>query len=258
MSGTEFEAAWLSLREPVDHRARARPLARRFLEACTGDRPIADLGAGTGSNARYLQALSPVPLSWRLIDADAGLLSRAGSIGAGVETAVMDLARISPQAFDGVGGVTAAAFLDLVSEDWLRELAELRARVPALFALTVDGVVRFDPEDPDDAPVLAGFARDQDRDKGIGLALGPAAADCAERLFAGLGYSVERARSDWVLSADDAALLRTYLKGVAAAAATVADDRVEAWLQRRIAAAASRRLTLTVGHADVLAIPPRR
>jgi len=257
MTGAAFAAEWLALREPSDHRSRARPLARRFLEACADGAPLVDLGAGTGSNARYLQEMSPAPLSWRLIDADAGLVSHAGPIGAGVETVVMDLALISPKALDGAGGVSASALLDLVSEAWLRTVAELcaQARVPALFALNVDGMVRFDPEDRDDEAVLEWFARDQARDKGFGPALGPAATECANRVFSGLGFTVACARSDWVLSAGDGRLLPTYLRGVAAAAKNAGDDRVDAWLRRRLEAAKTGRLAVTVGHKDVLAVP---
>ncbi len=263
MTGATFQAAWLSLREPADHRARSSALARHFLAACAGAGPIADLGAGTGSNARYLQTVSPVPLRWRLIDRDADLLARAGRIGAGIEPYATDLVRMAPRTLDGVGGVTAAALLDLVSEGWLQMLAESCAQqeVPALFALNVDGFVRFDPEDPDDTLILAGFARDQDRDKGFGPALGPAAPDCTERLFVASGFAVQCARSEWVISGDDDALLRTYLKGVAAAAASGSApserERVDAWLQRRLAAAAGRGLTVTVGHKDVLAVLPQ-
>ncbi len=261
MSGDAFSAGWLALREPADRRARSRQLATRFLAATAGAGTIVDLGAGTGANARYLQDAAADPFAWRLVDADPALLSRAGAIGAGIETVVADLADIRPDLIEGAAAVTCAALLDLVSETWLAGLSAAcaRADLPVLFALGVDGRVRFDPEDPDDDLVMDGFRRDQSRDKGFGPALGPDAPDAACRAFSAAGFSVIRARSDWALSGDDAGLLDAYLKGVAAAAAAGADaqlrDMIAAWSRRRRAAAGDRRLAVEVGHADVLALP---
>ena len=52
----EFSAAWLQLREPIDHRARSAALTTGVLEALRVDElRILDLACGTGSNLRYLR-----------------------------------------------------------------------------------------------------------------------------------------------------------------------------------------------------------
>src|SRR5882672_1819965 len=117
---TGFSAEWLALREPADHAARSMELARALLETLPGDRPlrVLDLGAGSGSNLRYLlQAASdsPRPLDFLLIDHDPALLALVPK-ATGIETRCMDLATLDDRTiFEGRAIVTASALLDLVS-----------------------------------------------------------------------------------------------------------------------------------------------
>ena len=77
MSG--FDPAWLSLREPVDHRSRNAALLEAVAARFAGRDAIAvvDLGCGTGSNLRALAASLPRRQSWRLVDRDPALLGAA-------------------------------------------------------------------------------------------------------------------------------------------------------------------------------------
>jgi hypothetical protein len=82
MSG--FSAAWLALREPVDHRSRNAMLQNQvidFLHQCAPVVPgllhITDLGSGTGSNLRALAPHFGAMQSWTLVDYDAELLHAA-------------------------------------------------------------------------------------------------------------------------------------------------------------------------------------
>ncbi len=183
--------------------------------------------------------------------------------------------------------VTASALLDLVGQPWLQAFvaAAARARVAVLVALTVDGRDNWGPAGmpaagratspaspasptqaqalaADDAHVAALFAAHQQRDKGLGgPALGPAAARALVRALRQAGYRVQAARSDWQLpgAGDPAAarLQRALIRGMAGAAIeqSPADAaRVLAWRRQRLAAA--RRCTLSIGHLDVLGLPP--
>ncbi|MGH6915238.1 MAG: class I SAM-dependent methyltransferase, partial [Geminicoccales bacterium] len=175
-----FAPAWLALREGYDHAARSKPLARAFLRSLPRGACIADLACGSGANARYLSSLGRRDLCWDLIDADPALLT----IAEGGDARRLDLAR--PRRSLDLGrchGVTASAFLDLVSGPWIDALIGDAARhgLPMLFALTVDGRVAFSPGDAGDGALLNGFRRDQRRDKGFGPALGP---DAPRRLAA--------------------------------------------------------------------------
>jgi len=262
----DFTAAWLALREPSDHAARSPHVTRavacalkRNAELC-----VLDLGAGTGSNLRYLAGRLPTPQRWMLVDRQAALLAhaaRADGPGVAVETRRLDIGRIRNKSvrslFDGKSLVTASALLDLVSERWLREVAGLcaDAGAAALFALTYDGRVDCMPADEGDELVVRLVNEHQRRDKGLGgRALGPDAADCAADAFAACGYRVQRGRSDWMLRADASELQRQLIDGWAFAATEVAPARateIDLWRARRLEHVTAGRSAIRVGHEDL-------
>jgi SAM-dependent methyltransferase len=261
-----FSADWLALRESVDHRSRPGglidPLARWLRER--GTARVVDLGSGTGSNLRYLAPRLGGTQEWRLVDHDAELLARAGSRGvqgvANLTTVRGDLAREGIAEVGGADLVTASALLDLVSQAWLARLVKAcaAARCAALFALSCDGVIEWDAPDPDDALVVEAVRAHQRRDKGMGPALGPAAGAAAERAFKAAGFRTEVAASAWVLGRADRAHVRQLIAGWADAAAEQRpqdEERVRAWEERR-RTGLERPFRLTVGHLDVLALPP--
>ncbi len=281
MSAT-FDPAWLALREPVDHRSRAAAALSLLAPAwrAGGWSRIVDLGSGTGSNLRYLAPRLPGVRSWTLVDRDAGLLERAaGPAEASVTRVVGDLATEGLDAVRESEGdlVTGSALLDLVSKDWLRELAAAcrEAGSAALFALNYDGGLQWqaaadDPrpvDDPDDTTVRRSFNAHQRRDKGLGPALGPMAGLNAEMIFRAAGYRrVWLLPSPWRLGPGDAELARALVGGWEAAAveqlreaadgdAPAVVQRVRAWAQRRRATIGSGRFGLMVGHVDLLALP---
>jgi SAM-dependent methyltransferase len=261
-----FDPAWLALREDVDHRSRAEvllPRLDRWWRACGGV-AVLDLGSGTGSNLRYLAPRLAGPERWTLVDHDEELLSRVEwrHPDAAVRTVRADLGET---AFTEVGAthlVTASALLDLVSERWLSRLADACASsgCAALFALTYDGTIDWGTDaHPVDALVRRAVNEHQRRDKGLGPALGPDAASTAADIFRSRGYRTWLAPSPWVLGADDGAVARALVDGWAAAAseqrpADAAD--LARWAERRREAVASSSFALTVGHQDLLALPP--
>lgn len=270
MSG--FSPEWLSLREPVDHRARDTALLRRLAEHLKGRDSVTvlDLGCGTGSNLRAVAGALPVRWqNWRLIDYDAVLLAAARSEvaawarrnGAGrpklclhYETA--DLRTALPELLAGeCDVVTAAALLDLVSAEWLTTLANLVAerRLPLYAVLNFDGVMNWQPPHPADEDIAAAFAAHQRTDKGFGTACGPDAATTLATLLAGHNYDVHTASSPWQLGSADAALIAATNAGIAdAARATgrLSAAAVDAW---HAAHAGCR--DCCVGHVDLLALP---
>lgn len=264
-----FSPDWLALREPADHAARSADLTRATLDALPRDRPlrILDLAAGTGSNLRYLAdpgSTGTEPASrkieWLLVDHDPDLLARVAK-APGVHTRCLDLSSLDhPDIFDARDLVTASALLDLVSEPWLRALADRCAAsgAAALFALSYDGRIVCTPEDPDDDLVVTLVNQHQRTDKGFGPAVGPDAADVAARCFADLGYRVQRAPSDWLLTPASAALQRQLIDGWAQAAAGMAPQQIraiDAWRERRLAHVAAGWSAITVGHEDVAGWP---
>jgi hypothetical protein len=255
-----FSEEWLTLREPVDHAARSADLTRAVLDALPRDAPlrILDLAAGTGSNLRYLIGARPThaEMDWLLVDHDPALLAHVAE-SPDVHTRCVDLSTLDDRGlFAGRTLVTASALLDLVSEEWLRTLAVRCAQAGAavLFALTYDGRIACSPPDRDDADVVSLVNRHQRTDKGFGPALGPDATDVAARCFKALGYRVQRARSDWMLTPESRELQRQLIDGWAQAAAEIAPAReavVDAWRDRRLAHVAAGQSEITVGHEDL-------
>ena len=265
--GTGFSPAWLALREPADRAARSARLAHLVAARLPRDTPlrIVDLGAGTGSNARYLAPIFPPRQRWLLVDHDPALLAQAtvgDTASVEVETRPVDLNAIADAdartLFPNAAVVTASALLDLVSEDWLRALAEHCRETGAalLFALSYDGRIDFSPDEPEDAEVRDLVNRHQRTDKGFGPALGPDATDAADRILRGLGYHVEREPTDWTLGAESCELQRRLIDGWADAAIEMAPDRrdaIESWRSRRRAHVAVEQSRVVVGHWDLAA-----
>jgi SAM-dependent methyltransferase len=273
-----FASDWLALREPFDHAARSVALAHRLSEWLPQRPRIVDLGAGTGSMFRFLAPIIGRRQDWLLVDGDAALLDEAfGRISAWarrrgfnaastgdellvstpsglwrIEVKTADLARA-----DDLGGnilhgwtcdaVVCSALLDLVSASWFERLFD-RVRVAFLASLTVDGRDTWLPRDPSDARVRAAFRRDQLRDKGFGRALGPAASAVALRALAARGYATASAPSDWHVPRTALRMQRALIDGRGAG-----DPR---WQERRLRQALRGRLAITIGHRDILALPP--
>ena len=275
-----FDAGWLALREPVDHRSREVAAVSLLATAwrAGGWSRLVDLGSGTGANLRYLAPRLPDPQHWTLVDHDTDLLARV-SVPEGVErpacvSADFAGAGLAVLAEARAQVVTGSALLDLVSRPWLERLVLVcgQAGCAAHFALSYDGGIQWhaaagDPhpaDDPDDGRIRRAVNAHQRRDKGFGPALGPMAGLMAESAFRAAGYRVWLLRSPWRLGPDDAPLVRALLAGWEAAAIEVAEAgdeagiapaAVRAWAERRGAAVETGSFGLTVGHVDLLALP---
>lgn len=270
-----FQSDWLSLREGADAAARSRKLterARRWLARRTAPYRIVDLGAGGGNNAAWLSARLPGPQHWRLVDHDADLLDRAisrlaqpagSSAEAGFETVCIDLAELDAALPDGTDLAVASALFDLASSDWVDALAARCAAIgcAALWTLTVDGTWRFvrnAEDDAQDSAMQARYAAHQQRDKGMGAALGGRAPAELEAAFEARGYTVARAASPWRLSGDSA-LARALIEGWRRALLEQdpdAADEIEAWCSARRAERVGGNGQIEVGHVDLWAQPP--
>lgn len=261
-----FRSDWLALRESVDHRSRAGELTRRLADWCRARSPlhIVDLGAGTGSNLRYLATRLAGPQHWTLVDHDPALLSlacRHDPPSVEIRTLRADLRHWSlTTVVPAPELVTASALLDLVSTHWLASLV-LECRhlgAAVLIALSYDGEANWSHPDPDDSLVRQAVNAHQERDKGLGAALGPRAGAAAAALFRDAGYAVWLKPSAWELGATDAALAASLIAGWVDAAAEQmpeAEARFRTWGTRRTADLITGRTRLRVGHQDLLALP---
>jgi hypothetical protein len=288
-----FSAEWLTLREPFDAAARAAALVTELATHLTrtpADAPleIVDLGAGAGSNLRYLAPRLGGHQHWWLVDHDADLLAtavaavRAWAQSREVVTESADALAVrsadgdwrircerrdlaEPRAapltdleLPSSGLVTAAALLDLVSESWLAALITRcrNAGAAVCFALSYDGRTACIPAEPEDAEVLELFNRHQRLDKGFGAPLGPDAARVAERQLRAHGYHVTARRSDWIIGPQHVAMQCALLDGWLGAALEIAPQKrrgaLADWHRRRSAHVAAGGSTLQVGHVDLV------
>lgn len=284
--GGHFAPDWLSLREPVDVAARSPGLVDRLdawlvdlADLADNEAPkFLDLGAGHGSNVRYLAPRLHGRQEWLLIDHDPDLLDHAASHcpaesldgrSISVQCHTADLNELAWQDVPHPAVVTANALLDLCSRNWIQPLVSRmsRWRCAGLFSLNVDGQRYFiDAGDQrmdhrEDERMAAWFNDHQRQDKGLGQALGP---DAINVLAAGLeqaGFVLYREWTPWRLSAGDPNtmdLARIQVNGWRQAALDMLPrqvDFIERWYRQRLDWLARGQAGLVVGHADLLAIP---
>lgn len=247
MSG--FSADWLALRAAADAAARDVGLARRFARTLNPGARIVDLGAGTGALLRWLGPFLPKRTRWTLVDGDARLLSLAPR--------ARKLRRSLGGRLPEGDGYVSTALIDLAGTAWIARLVRHARGRPMLMQIAVDGRHAIDPPDPRDEAIFRAFAAHQRRTKGLGPATGGNSPFVFARLAAMAGYRVRFASSDW--RTREPRLVAATIEGIAAAAKEQAPAlAVGDWLQLRLAQAAMGRLTLLVGHRDVLAEPRRR
>lgn len=259
---------WLALREPADARARAHDLVD-YLERGTGRRMIHDLGGGTGSMGRWLAPRLSGPQHWVIHDRDEDLLARAAAQppspaadGSAVtaEARRSDITRLNPRDLAGATLITASALLDMLTEAELASViaACVGAGCPVLLTLSVVGRVNVSPADPLDGRVAAAFDAHQRRTTERGGLLGPDAVAFATQEFARRGTQVLVRPSPWRLGPEHADLAAEWFKGWVGAACEQEPELAResgAYRHRRLAQLGAGELTVTVEHADLLALP---
>lgn len=292
-----FTEDWLALRESADHHARDASLLVHLSSwldqperqtGRNGQHRIVDLGTGTGSNLRYLLPRLGTRQHWQLVDNDPELLEalparihswasrrdmhvestanrlslQGVAVQADIDLHTLDLATNVPSLRHS-DVVSASALLDLFSRDRIEAIAhEAQAhRTACLFALNYDGRLRCVPEHEDDALVFELFNAHQNRDKGLGAALGPAGGAAMANALRKANFSVIVSRADWSLDAKTAGLKSQLMDGWCAAAIEQSPDdeqRLKAWRQARQIDCEKGRLRICVGHVDVLGMPTRQ
>jgi hypothetical protein len=262
---------WLALREPADAAARAADLVEHLRPhlPSTGRQVIHDLGCGSGAMGRWLAPLLPGPQHWVLHDRDADLLEAAAAQPPGpaadgtavsVETRRSDIVRLDSGDLAGATLITASALLDMLTGDELSALIAICAGAgcPTLLTLSVVGCVELRPPDPLDRRVEAAFNAHQRRTVRRGRLLGPDAVEVAVDQFRRLGAEVLVRPSPWQLAGSEAELAEEWFGGWLAAAREQEPELARAtgaYSRRRAEQARAGQLAVTVGHADLLALP---
>jgi hypothetical protein len=275
-----FSGDWLALREPFDHAARSVALARYLADRLPPRPRLSDLGGGTGSMFRFLAPIIGRRQDWVLIDADAALLDEAfgrtaawarrhgfAATAQGDELSVStpqglwrmqviqrELSEVPWSGPCDADAVVCSALLDLVTAVWLARLCD-RLIVPFLACLTADGRDVWRPHHPGDALVRTALRRDMRRDKGFGPALG---VDALSMLMLRQRGALS-APSDWRIPRAALRMQRALIDGAADAARNAqpaSGHAIGAWQQARLRQALRGRLAITIGHRDILVLPP--
>lgn len=281
-----FSEAWLTLREPADHDARSLSMPRQLSQwrNSMDSINILDLGAGTGSNFRYLAPRLGHRQHWTLIDNDSRLMNtvpsvlenwarqkqasftisngqisvESASFSAKINCRLNNIAHhMSALEFHSADLVTASALLDLTSAAWLDELAAqcMENDCAALFALNYNGHIRWTPEYSSDEVVTGRLNKHQLQDKGFGPALGPdAVAHLAGCLESG-NRRLLIEESNWNLTEHQYELQLALVKDWASAALTLdfgEQSIINRWQQERMSSISRRKSSLIVGHVDAL------
>lgn len=286
---TGFSESWLALREPADHRARNTSLDHQLIRwfKQQNDHHILELGAGTGSNLRYLLPQLGHDQNWLLLDNDAALFARLpdllqawatshdarffndnktwriehATFSANIKCHVINLAsQLEQIPSDNIQLLTGSALLDLTSATWLDKIAAwvTQQRCACLFALNYDGKIHWSPEQESDRRVTSLLNEHQLNDKGFGQALGPGAGHYFVQCLQQHGRHVLAEDSDWVIEPESSALQMAIIDGWAPAAVEQdisAKDAILGWHTERRQAITQGLSTLTVGHIDVLSLP---
>jgi hypothetical protein len=262
---------WLTLREPADAAARSADLVEHLRPSLPTGRTtvIHDLGAGSGSMARWLALRLSGPQHWVLHDRDDELLRHAAAnpppaaadeAPVTVEVRRRDITRLDPAELEGADLVTASALLDMMTADELDRLVVTCAGAdcPVLVALTVTGHVDLTPADPFDQSIADAFNAHQRRTTDGRRLLGPDAVVAAADGFTRLGRDVVLRPSPWRLGPGQGALAAEWFMGWLAAACEQHPELgavAPSYARRRLAEAAEGRLSVTVHHQDLLARP---
>ena len=274
----DFSPTWLDLREAADARARSADIANavnaRF--ALRDELHILDLGSGTGANLRATASLLPQRQTWTLADRNPALCEaararlirwadtsevngerlclRKGALSIAVTFRNDDLSLDTKSVLaEAPDLVTASAFFDLASKDYIRMLVRAVDAQKAAFysALTYNGLQRWTPHRPADSQIVAAFHRHQMRDKGFGPAAGPLAAAHLADQFRLTGYLVLEGESPWRLERADRMLIDELVRNNAIAVTetgTVDQKTIVDWVNVTRAGA-------YVGHTDTFAVP---
>ena len=268
---TRVSRRWLALREPADAAARARDLVERLAPPTSGHWVIHDLGCGSGAMGRWLAPLLSGPQHWVGHERDADLLEAflanppgpaADGAAVTVQARRSDVARLDRSDLAGASLITASALLDMLTADELAAMVTVGVGLgcPVLLTLSVSGRVSLSPPDPLDGPLAAAFNAHQRRETPHGRLLGPDAVPFAEEAFGRLGAEVIIRPSPWRLRAAQSALATEWVTGWVAAAREQQpqlDAEAERYVGRRLAQLSAGTLAVTVGHADLLALPRR-
>ncbi len=250
---------WLTVREIADSRFRSKELATAFAEVICPDDLVVDLGCGTGANIRYLDHYLSRMQNWLAIDNDSDLLDQASArrprdrVTFKVLDVAIDLQRVP---FGPGVAITASAFLDITSRDWLVQLAHYCRDTPLLIAMSAASQPVWHPTDEFDEPIRSRLETHQRANHGFGPSMGTDAVQFLAEQLRKQGCHVKLRQSNWKLDSSDDALISLMISGVTRRVQSVPNAiDAQGWQRIRQDQLLSGELRLVVQHLDLLSFP---
>ena len=122
-----FSADWLRLREPFDHAARSGALAAQLSRMLPDSPRLIELATGLGSGARFVSGHLATPAHWLLVDHDPALLSAAQTT---MDAWAAARPECSPQSLSVQALDLRAGFPDAPVMPWSRRPCSISSRSP--------------------------------------------------------------------------------------------------------------------------------
>ena len=230
-----FSADWLTIREEEDIIARDSSIlecVQEHLEQATSLN-ILDIGSGTGATMRALFPKFKHRQIWTLLDADRKLLARSKSLNQSlVKDSTNEMHLVYFDLTKGFGYlnadynlVTTTAFLDLVSESWIKEFVQtLKDNNLAFYcSITPTNKIVIEPKISLDDKIICAFNTHRYKDKGFGKSLGGKVTDFTINNLNNSDFQVFQANKEWGCQNPDSGFRKafyTYLiEGIAEAVA---------------------------------------
>ena len=283
---TGFSIDWLEERFRFDAAARNKQLEQKCLEwlAPHATAHLVDVGAGSGSNARYWIPKIPQAQNWTLVEQDADILRKGlQRLGSWAQTQGMECKIRSDWQWQFQQGdkeihiqgkvgsllalsdhvalaqqhlVMANAVFDLFSVHPFEKFCQLLQKYPIAFYPTINYTgMAFEKNHEADQQIVDWYEGHMQQERPDGKSMGKTCGEVMQTVWNQLGGDCDAYPSNWEITESDVALktmLLGYIRGALGELTLTELERqvVEPWCEFRMQAHAGK---MYVQHVDIWA-----
>ena len=270
----KFALDWLALREHEDFLARNSSILKSVQKYFRSQKQlnILDIGCGTGATMRALLPNFNQQQIWTLLDADDKLLECAKFLNQSLleETTnkmilkFCDLSKGFGYLHADYNLVTTTAFLDLVSESWIKEfILALKDQNLAFYcSITPTNNIFIEPKINLDDKVICAFNKHRYIDKGFGESLGGKVTDFTINVLNNSDFHVFQANKEWGCQNPDSEFRKVFysqlIEDIAKAVAEtnlLESAKLEHWKRTRLSDIHNNQCKLWFEIVDFFAFP---
>ncbi len=258
-----YPTHWLETRYPFDSEGRHPVLESQVLTYLQGlqSPAVVDVGAGYGANYNYFAPKLTEAVNWHLLEHDPLLIEAMRAIVPRrvnlIEHSLLDIS--SAIDLPKMDLLMANAVFDLFSEAQFLTFAKpvFEAKLPMYLSLNYTGM-GFEPENNDDAEMIALYEAHMQRPQSFGQAMGAEGPEKMKALLTELGYKVQMAPSYWHIGPENE-VMQSYLLGFMESAigemlrSPEEQARLGDWIAEKRSALSLGALSMWVSHQDLWA-----